>query len=240
MCIQMTVRRIAVAVVSVCAIAASLFAVVSVFRYIRDFPSQNARASLRRQLADITDGNSGVVSLSDNIEASDEFVASLSQISALPPFALHCYDTQNTDRLIERIQGLSNVLRVTLASTDVSDRGICKLAALPSIEHLDLYKARVSQEGIECLSALPKLESIAVRPAEGSVSLIEAILKLPHVRRVRLYETPHGPWLDIDAIIRATPSTLAILELGGITLSETDHMRLRSALPNCDVSTGIY
>jgi hypothetical protein len=234
----MTIRQKTVFVMSICAILTSLFVVLAIVEYVRDFPSRNARVSLQRQLARIASGDMDTVSLTGHTVVMDEFVSALPQLSTMPHFALDCYDTQGTDRLLEQIHGLNNLRRVTLTSTDVSDLGVCALASMPSITHLDLYNARITQKGVDCLTALPALESIAIRPAKGSTSLIEAVLKLPHLRRVRLYETPHAPWLDIDTIINAAKPKLTTLELSGVQLSDVEFVRLQAALPNCTISVG--
>lgn len=68
--------------------------------------------------------------------------------------------TSVSDKDLDAVAKLSNLLRLRLDQTGITDEGIAKLSGLANLEYLNLYGTKVSDASVEALKQLPNLKKL--------------------------------------------------------------------------------
>ncbi|HCR30496.1 MAG TPA: hypothetical protein DIV79_10810 [Opitutae bacterium] len=87
----------------------------------------------------------------------------------------------------EAVQLGSELVKLSLARTDVANDDLKKLKQLSSIEYLDLSRTRVGDEGVTHLAELPKLSYLNLRDTNVSDGSIEQLARMTNLEQLYLW-----------------------------------------------------
>lgn len=195
----------------------------------------------------------GVPACANNVESLtfSDFGPSLSderfeELNGLPRLGtIFFYCTSGTDVFVSRIAGSSAIESLETELADLSDTGMKHVASLPNLKKLVLYGGRpsVGNAGLAELEGHKKLEALSLINTSVSDQGLSVLATLPELKTLVLFwEDFRGQRLTNASIEHLRHlAQLEALELSGGWASEGMIERLRSHLPNCEItSTGVH
>jgi Leucine-rich repeat (LRR) protein len=170
------------------------------------------------------------LSLSLITDAGMESLKVLNQVSDLNLFAVE----QITDTALAYIRGWRKLERLNLRGTDVTDTTLQYLAEIPSLRALDVSYTQVTNNGLEHLAALQNLEELSIGGNKVTGAGLRVLKLLPALRSLRLsgaQKRNSGIWsvssTDLDLAAIAALQRLALLDLGGVKVTDAGVARLK-------------
>ena len=145
---------------------------------------------------------------------------------------IRLYRTKNTDRALPDLWRLEQLEALELESSDVSDEGLKALERMTHLRGLGLNHTRISDAGLVHLKRLTALQGLHLDGTETTDAGLKHLQGLPHLQLLNLSNTRVS---DASAEFLSSFRELQLLNLAGSRMTHRGYVRLRRALPNCEL-----
>jgi len=142
----------------------------------------------------------------NNTKVTDSDLKHIRHMTQLKGLAL--WETGLGDEALKYITRFSQLRWLDLGDTKISNEGLAALKGLISLEDLSLLNTEIGDPGIKYLEILPRLKHLDLMSTMVSDDCIPTLKKLSSLIYLRIYQT---------------------------RISETGHLEIAEALPNCDI-----
>lgn len=145
-------------------------------------------------------------------------------------------ETRITNMGLEHLLALKSLQELHLDHTEITDEGLDLIAMLPSLQVLDLKDTQISDAGIARLTPLTNLRGLYLTRTRISDAGLRHLAHLKKLETLILWDTAvsDGGMVHLHGL-RALKEVI----LWGTAVTEAGAEQLRSALPECDVSTSM-
>lgn len=145
-------------------------------------------------------------------------------------------ETRITDEGLEHLLALKSLQELHLDHTEITDQGLSLIAALHGLQVLDLKGTKITDAGIARLRPLTNLRGLYLTRTRISDAGLRYVAHLKTLETLILWDTAVGD----DGIIHlhSMPALREVI-LWGTAVTDAGADELRSALPQCDVSTSM-
>ena len=109
------------------------------------------------------------------------------------PFKLDLKETSITDKGLQSIEGMDNLLSINLRDTRVSDSGVHTVSSCSSLVEVNLNSTRVTDEAVGHLVQLPKLKGLHLWNTRITDASISELVKLDGALEIYLNDTRVTP-----------------------------------------------
>jgi hypothetical protein len=144
---------------------------------------------------------------------------------------------QFTDAGLACLAGMNDLEVLVLEDVQLTDAGVANMQALRQLTVLNSLRSKISDIGLENLGHLTALEAIRLEGSRISDSGLIHLRSLPALRELDLSETSITD-AGLDHLKEL--NGLTHLRLDNTQVSHQGMAKLRKALPNCAVTTGVY
>lgn len=150
---------------------------------------------------------------------------------------VYFYSTSNSDLLVSKLAGMSEIKRLTFETTDLTDNGVSIIAKLPNLEKLTVHGGNTSDIGLESLSqnqSLMTLHLVNVDLTDGGLPALFAIPKLDYLT-IYCRKRSKNKLTNLAIHHLSKLKHLKKLNVGGGWLSSSAVDELKTSLPDCEI-----
>ena len=138
-----------------------------------------------------------------------------------------------TDEAISHIQHLSGLKGLAVWETSLGDDGLAHIRHLHNLQWLDIGDTKITDNGLAELSELPLLYDLSLL---NDCITDEGLRKLTTLVRLRGLDLMHTRVTDAGIEVLGNMNHLASLRIFETGITEAGYVRLRTALPNCQIN----
>ena len=184
---------------------------------------------LRDLMGDAFFGSPKWVTL-DGGHVTDAGLAHIEGLSEI--LTLSLYDTPITDAGLAHLEGLDQLHSLLLGATHVTDAGLAHLERLSQLRQLSLDSTQVTGSGLPHLAGLHQLQTLMLNVTKVTDTGLAHLAGLRQLQRLWLNKTQVT---DAGLAHLTGLSQLKELHLGGTKVTDAGVKKLQRALPSCGV-----